>query len=100
MRSRKDTKTHCVNGHEFTEENSGRRPDSKRFCRECSRNAARSWHHQYVAKAANPPRTNESREAEAAKCRSLRARGKTTKEIASLLGIAQSTVYERLKSAP
>ena len=27
--------THCQRGHEFTEENTGRHPDGKRFCKVC-----------------------------------------------------------------
>lgn len=98
-RSRKNTKTHCINGHQFTEENSGRTPGGRRFCRECKRIAARHWYQQYLARATNPPRTKKSRKAEGATCRRLRSEGKTTKEIASLLGLAQSTVYERLRCA-
>lgn len=98
-RLRKDTKTHCINGHEFTLENSGRNRNGKRFCRTCAEENGKRWHDQWIAKVPNPPRTKDSREAEAAKCRRLRAKGKSAKEIASLLGLAQSTVYERLKSA-
>jgi hypothetical protein len=96
---RRDTKTHCAQGHEFDEENSGRTPSGRRFCRVCQRRSSRSWYQKYVAKTAHPPRTSESRQAEAAKCRRLRSEGRTTKEIADLLGLAQSTVYERLRVA-
>ena len=37
QRSAKATKTHCVNGHEFTESNTYRRPDTgTRQCRSCA----------------------------------------------------------------
>lgn len=41
-------KTHCVNGHEFTEENTGRRHDGKRYCRACV--AARSRGYRATAR--------------------------------------------------
>jgi hypothetical protein len=34
-------KTHCVNGHEFTAENTLRRPDGSRKCRTCKRECDR-----------------------------------------------------------
>lgn len=33
----KALQTHCTNGHEFTTENTGRRPNGNRFCKECRR---------------------------------------------------------------
>lgn len=33
----KSIQTHCINGHEFTAENTGRRTNGNRFCRECHR---------------------------------------------------------------
>lgn len=33
----RDVKTHCVNGHEFTDENSGRTNKGQRFCKTCAR---------------------------------------------------------------
>lgn len=39
--------THCVNGHEFTDENTYYRPDGKgRNCRACLRDRARRRYHQ------------------------------------------------------
>lgn len=35
--SAKARQTHCINGHEFTPENTGRKPNGTRFCRECHR---------------------------------------------------------------
>lgn len=36
-------KTHCINGHEFTPENTYRRPDTgHRMCRACGRERKRS----------------------------------------------------------
>lgn len=35
--SAKGKQTHCVNGHEFSAENTGRKPNGTRFCRECRR---------------------------------------------------------------
>jgi hypothetical protein len=98
QRLRKDTKTHCVDGHEFTEENSGRDKQGGRFCRECRETKNRDWHARWIARSPNPPRTSESRAAEAAECRRLRSEGMRIKEIAGLLGLAQSTVFERLRA--
>lgn len=97
-RLRKDTKTHCINGHEFTPENSGRARDGRRFCQTCAQRNGKRWHEQWIAKMPNPPRTKDSRWVEAAKCCQLREQGMKVKEIASLLGLAESTVYERLKA--
>lgn len=36
------SKTHCINGHEFTEENTYRQRDGSRACKECNR----AWHRQ------------------------------------------------------
>lgn len=94
---RTDTKTHCVNGHEFTPENSGRDCQGRRFCRICQQQNGKRWHKEWIAKVPNPPRTKDSREAEAAQIRHLRAQGKTFKQIAIQLGLAQSTVFERVK---
>lgn len=33
----KARQTHCVHGHEFTPENTGRKPNGTRYCRECRR---------------------------------------------------------------
>lgn len=33
----KAKQTSCINGHEFTAENTGRKPNGTRFCRECLR---------------------------------------------------------------
>ena len=33
----KANQTHCIHGHEFTPENTGRKPNGTRFCRECRR---------------------------------------------------------------
>ena len=35
--SEKARQSHCVNGHEFTAENTGRKSNGTRFCRECHR---------------------------------------------------------------
>ncbi len=35
--ARKAQQTHCVNGHEFTEDNTARRPNGTRGCRICQR---------------------------------------------------------------
>lgn len=35
--NRRSQQTHCVHGHEFTPENTGRKPNGTRFCRECRR---------------------------------------------------------------
>lgn len=98
-RLRKDTKTHCIHGHEFTPENSGRTDSGKRFCRTCRKQYGERWHKEWITKVPNPPRTKGSRAAEAAQCRRLREQGVKAKEIARLLGLAESTVYERLKPA-
>jgi hypothetical protein len=45
-------KTHCIRGHEFTEENTTRR-DGSRHCKECARIRAKA---QYARKKANPVR--------------------------------------------
>jgi hypothetical protein len=98
-RLRKDTKTHCIHGHEFTPENSGRTDRGQRFCRTCRKDGGARWHEEWIAKVPNPPRTKDSRAVEAAQCRRLREQGAKVKEIAQLLGLAESTVYERLKPA-
>lgn len=36
-REGRSTRTHCVRGHEFTPENTGRKSNGTRFCRECHR---------------------------------------------------------------
>ncbi len=36
-------KTHCPQGHEYTPENTYRRMDGRRQCRECGRRRARDW---------------------------------------------------------
>lgn len=33
----KAQQTHCIKGHAFTEQNTGRKPNGTRFCRECRR---------------------------------------------------------------
>lgn len=35
--SPKANQTHCISGHEFTPDNTGRKPNGTRFCRECRR---------------------------------------------------------------
>jgi hypothetical protein len=35
--SEKAQRTHCIKGHEFTLENTGRKPNGTRFCRTCHR---------------------------------------------------------------
>lgn len=35
--SKNKAKTHCTNGHEFTEENTGHRSNGNRYCRQCER---------------------------------------------------------------
>lgn len=41
---RSATKTHCVHGHEYTPENTYRRPDNNhRQCAECKRERVRQW---------------------------------------------------------
>lgn len=35
--SAKASQTHCINGHEFDEKNTGRKSNGTRFCRECRR---------------------------------------------------------------
>ncbi len=52
LRSRAPTainarKTHCVNGHELTPENTGVRPNGRRFCRECGRKRCRLRYAKY-----------------------------------------------------
>lgn len=34
---KKAKQTHCVRGHQFTAENTGRKPNGTRFCKECHR---------------------------------------------------------------
>lgn len=34
----RDVDTHCIHGHEYTFENTFRRPDGRRLCRTCQRN--------------------------------------------------------------
>ena len=36
-------KTHCINGHEFTPENTYQRPDGGRNCRACGRENTARW---------------------------------------------------------
>lgn len=36
-------KTHCINGHEYTEENTGRDASGYRKCKECARLNTKSW---------------------------------------------------------
>lgn len=45
-------KTHCVHGHEFTPENTIRRKNGNRRCRECQNRLARDWWHRNRATAA------------------------------------------------
>jgi hypothetical protein len=40
-----DGKTHCVNGHEFDDENTYNRSDG-RACKECNRRAALAYYHR------------------------------------------------------
>lgn len=42
-------KTHCKNGHEFTEANTARRFGGARICVECRRKASREWYHRHKA---------------------------------------------------
>jgi hypothetical protein len=48
-------KTHCINGHEFTPENTHRRRNGKRNCRECGRRQGRQRYHEKKAIAAQQP---------------------------------------------
>lgn len=41
LSARNARKTHCVNGHEFTDQNTYRRPDGDRDCRTCRSEAVR-----------------------------------------------------------
>ena len=43
MRRRYATMTHCVNGHEFTAENTYKKPEGYRQCRECNRIAVAAY---------------------------------------------------------
>jgi hypothetical protein len=40
--------THCVSGHEFTPENTARKPNGTRACRECKRAYDRRVYHQRI----------------------------------------------------
>jgi hypothetical protein len=42
--TRRAMRTHCVNGHEFTDENTYIPADGKRYCRECRRQRVREYH--------------------------------------------------------
>lgn len=42
-----EIKTHCVNGHEFTPENTYAKPDGTRQCRECKKVIAREWYRRH-----------------------------------------------------
>lgn len=41
--ARKAAQTHCVKGHEFTPENTYRRPEGERECRACRRDQLLAW---------------------------------------------------------
>lgn len=36
--------THCIHGHEYTDENTGRDRKGKRYCKSCNRQRSRSYH--------------------------------------------------------
>lgn len=97
-RLRRNTKPRCVKGHEFTEENSGWTRDGYRFCQTCARENGRRWHKEWISKVPNPPRSRESRADEAAECLRLKQEGMRAAEIARRMGLAHSTVTERLKA--
>ncbi len=42
-------KTHCIHGHEYTEENTYRRPDGTRLCRVCMRTHANAHYRRTKA---------------------------------------------------
>lgn len=44
------SKSHCVNGHELSDENLFLRPQGWRGCRECRRTASKAWHNRKMAR--------------------------------------------------
>ncbi len=46
--SAKRNQTHCVNNHEFTEENTYVTSEGRRQCRTCRRNRARGYYHAHA----------------------------------------------------
>lgn len=45
--TRRAMRTHCVNGHEFTPENTYKPADGKRYCRECRRRRVREYQRKH-----------------------------------------------------
>lgn len=95
---RRAARTHCARGHEYTPENCGRGEDGARFCCTCNRDNNKRWQREWTSKLPNPPRTAESRAAEAATCRQLREQGMNITDIAAVVGLSRTTVSERLKA--
>jgi hypothetical protein len=50
-------KTHCVNGHEYTPENTYIKPTGRRVCRECDRIAGRAYRARQAAVRGTQPET-------------------------------------------
>lgn len=88
---------HCKYGHEFAPGNTKMAKSEKRVCLICQRERSRKQHAEWISRSKNPPRSKESRQKESAECHRLRSLGVTVREIAQLMSLAESTVYERLK---